>query len=1020
MKNKNRIVKIISLIICILFLVSSVSALQLGRTTSIETMGETRNGSPPVQPASLDDNYFTWEDDFDNAQKIENLYSENYLVNNGHVEMTGTYPQWTDPDWTRLKEITIDSQVQIDEGILKIIVEYSSGMRSDYGDLRFKYANYDYWLSYWIEEKNPDPNDPYAIVWIKLPYLPVGFSTLFMFYGNPIASDEGDFWSVFDENSWQKQYTHDHRVTYRGDNQGSWYPDVAWGDNKYLVVWEEGIPFFPLPSMLLFKQQIRGCFYDKDGNRIGTRFDITPWNYDPLSTFRHENAAVVYGESGATKTFFVAYEYFNTPNDDISRDIKGALIPTTTTSINDVTLFDICTAPGNQADPAVVYDDNNNYFFVIWEDARGGTNNYNIYGRIYDLNGNPVGSEKMITNRPNNQVQPDMVFDSVNNQYLIVWEEGIHAAHGPFEIWGQRFTANGNPLGSAQRLSPAASASTDYVFPSVAFCSLTQRFLVTWQEANIDSDWWHGHIWGIILDKHANVEVDPFNIAHGGFKRPDIVPYMSSSFFVSYDGSSEIWGRLVSAEGVVNPHVIQLSSSGSDLAEYGSIETNGETIFVAWEDHRIIYPPPYQSLPLPDIFANVWSFKTADSSDISYSFSEEKTLILSAQIVSIPIHPANLHSWHQFNADKLGSVSFDIVKSDNPNTVILSDISSGANLHNIKENSIRLRARFSRTNPSSTPVLNKWSVSYVGEDSQPPVTTIKDVEGVKGLNDWYISESVIIWLHAEDYPKDTGSGVDATYYTLNDGPTQIYNEQTGILLTVSQQSSWMGEWMVNFWSVDRSGNVENKDAESNRRFIKIDADRPYVQIIDPANEQRVNIPFWVRAQATDNVGIDRVEFDLSPFGERENLPYVVTDPPYEWYCDEDQIALLFDSFETPYPVGVNVMVRAQAFDESGQTWTHEVWVHIRNWGSSDGFQNTLCYIYAAGEGVVETQGIVLGGITIGRVSWDFSSASTCFSMGLGGYYTSAGPHQGTASLFIGQASNNVVAGIATSVRVTRS
>jgi hypothetical protein len=30
------------------------------------------------------------------------------------------------------------------------------------------------------------------------------------------------------------------------------------------------------------------------------------------------------------------------------------------------------------------------------------------------------------------------------------------------------------------------------------------------------------------------------------------------------------------------------------------------------------------------------------------------------------------------------------------------------------------------------------------------------------------------------------------------------------------------------------------------------------------------------------------------------------------------------------PLGVNKMVRARVFDESGQVWTHEVWVYIKN------------------------------------------------------------------------------------------
>ena len=69
-------------------------------------------------------------------------------------------------------------------------------------------------------------------------------------------------------------------------------------------------------------------------------------------------------------------------------------------------------------------------------------------------------------------------------------------------------------------------------------------------------------------------------------------------------------------------------------------------------------------------------------------------------------------------------------------------------------------------------------------------------------------------------------------------------------------------------------------------IIKIDADRPYVEITSPANEEQLEIPFWVRANPSDNVGIERVEFDIEPFGEREGLPLKDYDPPYEWFWND--------------------------------------------------------------------------------------------------------------------------------------
>ena len=238
-------------------------------------------------------------------------------------------------------------------------------------------------------------------------------------------------------------------------------------------------------------------------------------------------------------------------------------------------------------------------------------------------------------------------------------------------------------------------------------------------------------------------------------------------------------------------------------------------------------------------------------------------------------------------------------------------------------------ASFSRNNPSSSPTLSMWKLEYVGQDTVPPRTYLDEIDGTKGLNEWYTSESVIIWLHAEDFPTDTGSGVDKTYYKINNGQTQEYSPGNGIQLSATQESNWMGEFEIQFWSVDKQGNAESDEKPENNLIIKIDAEPPYVEITEPADEQKVEVPFWLRADATDNAGVSRVEFDIEPFGEREGLPYVDNEPPYEWYCDVDEP----DNGKSKdiHTVGVNVMVRAQAFDESGQTWLHEVWVYVENW-----------------------------------------------------------------------------------------
>jgi hypothetical protein len=154
-------------------------------------------------------------------------------------------------------------------------------------------------------------------------------------------------------------------------------------------------------------------------------------------------------------------------------------------------------------------------------------------------------------------------------------------------------------------------------------------------------------------------------------------------------------------------------------------------------------------------------------------------------------------------------------------------------------------------------------------------------------------------------------------------------------------SGWTGHWSVNFWSEDRAGNVEDRSKPENTLTIQIDAQPPYVEITEPANEEEIkreDMPFWVKASASDNSMIERVEFDIEPFGERPDLPYKDYSPPYEWLCDvpiRSKSKALMQDIDDPHPTGVvNLMLRAQVYDRSGQDWIHEIWIHITWSGKS--------------------------------------------------------------------------------------
>jgi len=99
-------------------------------------------------------------------------------------------------------------------------------------------------------------------------------------------------------------------------------------------------------------------------------------------------------------------------------------------------------------------------------------------------------------------------------------------------------------------------------------------------------------------------------------------------------------------------------------------------------------------------------------------------------------------------------------------------------------------------------VSTSSGVSIYLDDTTPPVTTLSfDPEIPDGNNDWYIS-NVTVTLNA----TDDSSGVNITYYKINEGDWQIY--ENPFLLNTSNY------YTIQYYSVDIAGNVEDTKTAS--------------------------------------------------------------------------------------------------------------------------------------------------------------------------------------------------------------
>ena len=811
--------------LCILFMLVMVLA-TLGQAM---THPQTGSLSPAPLTGRGNGSLMIWQDDFLNTSKIDQGRSHDIVVNTsvGTVSMKNTSAAWINPSFTRMKPITItnNGQTTLFDYDVNLTVTYDSDMQTDFDDIRFTNGT-GAQLAYYILNKT---NSVQANVLVDVPTLPQGQTTIYLFYGNASAVNQSDFSSVF---TWKDRTGPDIMVSFKAATEGAWDPDVEYGGNRFLITWEERLGpediDVPLPH---WERTIPGVIHGRTYNLTGG--DPIPTNNSDINvsdpadslTFHAENPANAFGAG----KFFVAWEQ-NPANNLLLRyqaDILGALV----TPDGQVTMrFTICNANNGQFDPQVAYDNQSNRFLVVWADARYGADDYDVYGRLYNSNGNPVTSEFAIAYETNYQGDPWVCSDKHGN-FLVVFENGPDQVTGPFSLYAYRVDSNGNRIGSEITIA-TGSDTVDYIFPAVTYNTKTQRYLVTWNDGDVSQDpssrdSYDGNIWGKVLNTTGVTVKDNYIIEAGTtFIRTDVVPYFDTMFFISYDGTingnQDVYGRIIDATGTVMTARQELSDGSSQNVDWASIGAGAGRIFAAWEDERDL-----ASL-YADVFGYVWASKqTIGSPNITKTFGQEVHLVTTAQLMSVQIQPNQFRAWRQFffkaTVPTTTALTFDIM-DQNANTILLANVQNGQNVSAVNASCIRLRATFTRYSAYTTPILDKWNISaVVGLDTYPPSTTIFFHPTVpNGNHSWYVTP-VTVTFNVTDPDSDPQN--ITTYYSINGYVPQVYHQDNPPVIATEGPDNY-----IDYWSNDSI----NEEIHHRASDIKIDLSAPMITLNKPA------------------------------------------------------------------------------------------------------------------------------------------------------------------------------------------
>ncbi|MBE9072706.1 Calx-beta domain-containing protein [Microcystis sp. LEGE 08355] len=139
-------------------------------------------------------------------------------------------------------------------------------------------------------------------------------------------------------------------------------------------------------------------------------------------------------------------------------------------------------------------------FVIVWSSQGQDGSDWGIYGQRYDINSNKIGSEFQINTYTQNAQYNPSITALNSGGFVVVWASKLQDGSGN-PIYGQRYDTNGNKVGSEFQIS-TYTEDTQWWEPYPSVTTLNDRgFFVTWASELGDVN---GNIYGQRYDANGN------------------------------------------------------------------------------------------------------------------------------------------------------------------------------------------------------------------------------------------------------------------------------------------------------------------------------------------------------------------------------------------------------------------------------------------------------------------------------------------------------------------------------------
>jgi hypothetical protein len=209
---------------------------------------------------------------------------------------------------------------------------------------------------------------------------------------------------------------------------------------------------------------------------------------------------------------------------------------------------------GAEYSPAIAYNSVRNQYLVVWEVDWGG-GYHDIYARRISGDGRLLSGFSLANASGHSQMNPTVAYDPLSDRYLVVWAYDFSGIGTDWDIYGSFIPWNG-PQGAVVDF-PICGWSNNQAHPAVAYGGSQQEFLVVWKSAGENVP---GYISGVRITAATGglPAGDGFTISSGAQIRdfPDVAYNLArNEYLVTWDmelsaSNIDIYGMRLTGSGV--------------------------------------------------------------------------------------------------------------------------------------------------------------------------------------------------------------------------------------------------------------------------------------------------------------------------------------------------------------------------------------------------------------------------------------------------------------------------------------